>query len=112
MDWLALTKDVVIPCLREFGLPVVVALGALALCGRFALSLHNFLTTKFVDLLSQNTGALTSYADAGREQAQAMHRLADQIAGCPERLPRECPLRPALPAELDDDAIERPTERA
>ena len=106
MDWIAIVKDLVIPCLREFGFPVVVALGALALCGAMAWQMHKFVTGQLCTVIERSSTALQSGADAGRETKTELARLADRIEHCPNREASEFsqrwPLRhPAADPPLD-----------
>ena len=103
MDWSAIVKDLVIPCLREFGFPVVVALGALALCGAMAWQTYRFVTGKLVDVIERTSTALQASADADHEVSVSLARLSDRIEHCPDRSATEFasrwPLRNSAPTE-------------
>jgi hypothetical protein len=85
MDSTTIIKDLVIPCLREFGFPVVVALAALGLCGAMAWQMHKFVTGQLVAVIERSSTALQSGADAGRQTQAELARLAEKIEHCPDR---------------------------
>jgi hypothetical protein len=87
MDWVSVAEKLLVPLLREFGFPVLVALGALGLVGAMAWQMHRFVTGRLVDVIERSSAALQSSADHSGEVAHELDRLAEHVAQCPQRSP-------------------------